>query len=348
MKAMSTSNEGRTTADQRSRHTVVMVLFDGVAALDVTGPLDVWAAANQHGGRYDIVTVSPGGKEVRTTCGLGLTADMALEEVAGPVGTLVVPGRPDWWAAVSDGDLIGHLARLAPSARRVSAVCAGAFPLAATGLLDGRRAVTHWQLTDDLATRYPAVRVDQESIFVRDGRYVTSAGVTSGIDMTLSLVEEDLGPEAARAVARFLVVFMARPGSQPQFSVRMQARYRRSASVRTVLDAVTADPAGDHSLSALAARAGVSVRHLTRLVRKETGATATRYVEQIRVEAARGLLVSGTDPLDVVARRSGFGSAETMRRAFLRDLGITPGAYRARSPGRTALEPVSGRRPADA
>ncbi|MFE7171635.1 GlxA family transcriptional regulator [Streptomyces sp. NPDC057616] len=330
---MSTSNDRSTTDDQRSRHTVVMVLFDGIAALDVTGPLDVLAAANHYGGRYRIVTVSPGGKQVGTTSGLGLAVDMPLEEFTGRVGTLVVPGRPDWWAAVSDRDLVGHLARLAGSARRVGAVCAGAFPLAATGLLDGRRAVTHWQLIDDLATRYPEVRVDREAIFVRDGRYVTSAGVTSGIDMTLSLVEEDLGPEAARAVARFLVLFMARPGSQPQFSVRMQARYRRSATVRAVLDAVTADPAADHRLSALAARAGISVRHLTRLVRKETDTTVTRFVEQIRVEAARGLLESGTDPLDLVARRSGFGSAETLRRAFVRELGMTPGAYRARCPG---------------
>ncbi|MFE0511637.1 GlxA family transcriptional regulator [Streptomyces sp. NPDC058964] len=340
---MSTSNARVTPADPRHRHTVAMVLYDGVAALDVTGPLDVWAAANQYGGQYRIVTVSPGGKEVRTTSGLGLTADMPLEEFTGSVGTLVVPGRPDWWAAVSDCDLIGHLARLAGSARRVSAVCAGAFPLAATGLLDGRRTVTHWQLVDDLATHYPAVRVDRESIFVRDGRYITSAGVTSGIDMTLSLVEEDLGPEAARAVARFLVVFMARPGGQSQFSVRMQARYRRSAVVRTVLDAVTAEPGADHSLSALAARVGVSVRHLTRLVRKEADTTVTRFVEQIRIEAARALLESGTDPLDVVARRSGFGSAETLRRAFVRELDVTPGAYRARfHTSRPANSPVPG------
>ncbi|MEU6091661.1 DJ-1/PfpI family protein [Streptomyces sp. NPDC047085] len=340
---MSTSNDRAATAHARPPHTVVMVLFDGVAALDVTGPLDVWAAANRHGGRYRIVTVSPGGKEVTTTSGLGLTADMALEEFTGRVGTLVVPGRPDWWAAVSDCDLVSHLARLARSARRVSAVCAGAFPLAATGLLDGRLAVTHWQLVDDLAARYPAVRVDRESIFVRDGRYVTSAGVTSGIDMTLSLVEEDLGPEAARAVARFLVVFMARPGGQSQFSVRMQARYRSSAAVRTVLDAVTAEPGADHSLSALAARAGVSVRHLTRLVRKEADTTVTRFVEQIRLEAARGLLETGTDPLDLVARRSGFGSAETMRRAFVRAFDMTPGAYRARFRiRRPARRPVPG------
>ncbi|MFS4092585.1 GlxA family transcriptional regulator [Streptomyces sp. AF1A] len=340
---MSTSKDRAAPADPRRTHTVVMVLFDGVAALDVTGPLDAWAAANQYGGRYRIVTVSPGGKEVRTTSGLGLTADLPLEEFTGRVGTLVVPGRPDWWAAVSDRGLVGHLARLARSARRVSAVCAGAFPLAATGLLDGRRAVTHWQLLDDLATRYPAVRVDREPIFVRDGRYITSAGVTSGIDMTLSLVEEDLGPEAARAVARFLVVFMARPGGQSQFSVRMQARYRRSAAVRTVLDAVTAEPGADHSLSALAARAGISVRHLTRLIRKEADTTVTRFVEQIRMEAARGLLESGTDPLDLVARRSGFGSPETMRRAFVRELGTTPGAYRDRFRiGRPAFVPGSG------
>ncbi|MFI6495356.1 GlxA family transcriptional regulator [Streptomyces sp. NPDC050564] len=327
---MSTSN-GQAGAESRLRtHPVVMVLYDGVQALDVTGPLDVLAAANEHGGRYRAFTASPGGKDVRTTSGLRLAADTALEGWSGRIGTLLVPGRPDWHVAVEDHGLIEQLTRLAHSALRVASVCAGAFPLAATGLLDGRRAATHWRLTEELAARYPSVHVDRDAIFIRDGRVITSAGVTAGIDLTLSLVEEDLGPEAARAAAKDLVVFMARPGGQSQFSVRLRARYCRSATVRTVLDAVTAAPHADHSLGALAARAGVSVRHLTRLIRQETGTTATRFVEQIRLEAAQGMLESGTDPLDMVARRSGFGSAETLRRAFQREFGITPGTYRAR------------------
>jgi transcriptional regulator GlxA family with amidase domain len=311
-------------------HLVVMALFDGVQLLDVTGPLEVYAAANDHGARYQLLTASLGGRDVRTTAGVRLAADAALEEVSGRIGTLIVPGRFDWRAAVSDVELIASINRLAHLSRRVASVCAGAFPLAATGMLDGRRAATHWSLAMDLAENFPKIDVDRESIFVRDGDVVTSAGVTSGIDLALSLVEEDFGPDVARAAAKYLVVFMARPGGQSQFSVRLRARQSRNQVVRTVLDAVTADPAGDHSLDAVARRVGVSVRQLTRLFRAEFGTTVTRFVEQTRLEAAQALLESGTDPLDVVARRSGFGSEETLRRAFQRELGVTPGTYRAR------------------
>ncbi|MFD9130382.1 GlxA family transcriptional regulator [Kitasatospora sp. NPDC059571] len=307
-----------------------MALFDGVQLLDVTGPADVYAAANDHGANYRLRTASPGGTPVRTTSGVQVSADLALEEVGGPIGTLIIPGRPDWWEAVDDTRLIGHLSRVAGSARRIASVCAGAFPLAATGLLDGRRAATHWKLAGDLARRFPAVKVDRDAIFVRDGRVITSAGVTSGIDLTLSLVEEDFGPEVARAAAKYLVVFMARPGGQSQFSVRLTARQPHSDTVRMLLDAVAADPTADHSRAARAARAGISVRHLTRLISTETGTTAARFVEQIRIEAAKAMLESGNDPLDVVARRCGFGSVETMRRAFVREVGITPGAFRDR------------------
>ncbi|MGW0080990.1 GlxA family transcriptional regulator [Streptomyces sp. NPDC003393] len=325
------SSNGQGGTDRRPlTHPVVMVLYDGVQALDVTGPLDVLAAANEHGGRYRVVTASPQGKDISTTSGLRLAADAALEDCAGRIGTLFIPGRPDWHVATEDAAFIGQLGRLGRAACRVASVCAGAFPLAATGLLDGRRAATHWRLAEDLAAHYPAVQVDHDAIFIRQGRVITSAGVTAGIDLTLSLVEEDLGPEVARAAAKYLVVFMARPGGQSQFSVRLRARYCRSATVREVLDAVTAHPQADHRLGALAARAGVSVRHLTRLIRQETGITAARFVEQIRLEAAQGLLEAGTDPLDTVARRSGFGSAETLRRAFQREFGISPGTYRAR------------------
>jgi transcriptional regulator GlxA family with amidase domain len=327
---MITSN-GPAGADSRPRtHLVVMVLYDGVQALDVTGPMDVLAAANDHGGRYRVVALSPGGKEVRTTSGLRLAADGVLEEWSGRIGTLMVPGSPKWHVPVEDHGLIEELTRLARSAGRVVSLCAGAFPLAAAGLLDGCRVATHWRQADQLAAHFPSVHVDRDALFIRDGRIITSAGVTAGIDLTLSLVEEDQGPEAARAAAKDLVVFMARPGGQSQFSVRLRTRYCRSATVRAVLDAVAAAPHLDHRLGALAAGAGVSVRHLTRLIRQETGTTAARFVEQIRLEAAQGMLESGTDPLDTVARRSGFGSAETLRRAFQREFGITPGAYRAR------------------
>ncbi|MGW0080989.1 GlxA family transcriptional regulator [Streptomyces sp. NPDC003393] len=315
---------------RRRPHLVVMVLFDCVQLLDVTGPLEVFAAANDQGARYRLLTASPDGREALTTAGARLAADAALDEVTGPIGTLIVPGRPDWRAAVADAPLIAGIRRLAGLSGRVASVCAGAFPLAATGLLDGRRAATHWCLAGELAERFPHVQVDADSIFVRDGRIISSAGITSGIDLSLSLVEEDYGPTVARAAAKYLVVFMARPGGQSQFSVRQAARQPRHQLVRQVMDEVTSDPAADHSLEALAGRIGMSVRQLTRLFRAEVGMTVTQFVEQVRIEAAQGLLESGTDPLDVVARRSGFGSEETLRRAFQRARGITPGTYRAR------------------
>jgi transcriptional regulator GlxA family with amidase domain len=319
----------RKDAGQRP-HTVVMVLLEQVQTLDAIGPLDVFATANDNGARYRLCTASPGGREVRTTAGVRLTADVALEDLTGPIDTLIVPGRCDWRAAVRDAALMRGITRLSRTSRRIASVCSGAFSLAATGILDGRRAATHWGLVDDLAREFPKVEVDRDSIFVRDGNVVTSAGVTAGIDLALSLVEEDFGPEVARATAKYLVVFMARPGGQSQFSVRLDSAPPRNPVVRTILDAVTADPGGDHTRDTLAARAGVSVRHLTRLFRTELGTTATRFVARTRVEAATGLLECGTDTLEVVARRSGFGSEETMRRAFKRELGIAPSTYRAR------------------
>lgn len=319
----------RKDAGQRP-HTVVMVLMDQVQTLDAIGPLDVFATANDNGARYCLRTASPGGRAVRTTAGVRLSPDVAMEDLTGPIDTLLVPGRCDYRTALRDVRLLNGIARLSRTSRRVASVCSGAFLLAAAGILDGRRAATHWTLADDLARDFPKIEVDRDSIFVRDGDVVTSAGVTAGIDLALSLVEEDFGPDVARATAKYLVVFMARPGGQSQFSVRLNSAPPRNAVVRTVLDTVTADPGGDHTRESLAARAGVSVRHLTRLFRTELDTTATRFVARTRVEAATGFLESGTDTLEVVARRSGFGSEETMRRAFKRELGIAPSTYRAR------------------
>jgi transcriptional regulator GlxA family with amidase domain len=307
-----------------------MVIFDGVQVLDVTGPLEVYAAANEFGANYRITTASLDGKPVTTTAGLQLVPDAALSELTDPVDTLLVPGRPDWWVAVSDTALIDTIKTLASGSKTVASVCAGAFPLAATGLLDGRRAATHWRLVPDLAARFPKVTVDSDAIFIRDGDFVTSAGITAGIDLTLSLVESDHGPAVARAAAKQLVVFMARPGGQSQFSVRQTAKYGKDSVLRQVLDAVVADPRADHTLPSMAARAGVSERHLTRLFRSETEMSAAQFVERVRLEAAQALLEGGSDPLDSVARRSGFGSVESMRRIFRRSLGTTPGAYRDR------------------
>ncbi|MCG5213178.1 DJ-1/PfpI family protein [Streptosporangium soli] len=305
---------------------VVVAVYDGVVLLDVAGPVQVL-----HGsGGYRIRLASVDGRSVRTDIGAPLGVDLALGEVEGSVGTLLVPGY-----AYPDGDrpaepFLSRLPDLARRARRVASVCTGALLLAEAGLLDGRRATTHWAACADLASRFPRVAVEPDAIFVRDGPVVTSAGVTAGIDLALALVEEDCGPDIARAVAKHMVVFLQRPGGQSQFSVRAAVATPRHPALRRLLDAVAAEPAANHTLAAMADRAAVSERHLTRLFRREVGLTPGQYVERIRVEAAQALLETSAAGVDSVARSCGFGSDETMRRAFLQVLGTTPTAYRRR------------------
>nr|WP_307795660.1 DJ-1/PfpI family protein [Actinacidiphila acididurans] len=314
----------------RRPHPVAVLAFDGVQLLDVTGPAEVFTTANDHGADYRVSVATPGGADVRTSAGVRIGADLAAADLPARLGTLVVPGSPDWRGAVADTRLVGLVSALAGRAARTASVCAGAFLLAEGGLLDGRRAATHWEFAADLAARYPRVAVEADPVFVRDGTVFTSAGVTAGIDLALALVEADHGAEVARAVARRLVVFMARPAGQSQFSARLAPREARHPALRRVMDTVGADPAAGHDLAALARTAGISPRHLSRLFRAETGMSPGRYVESIRLEAAQALLAAGNDPVDTVAEQAGFGSAETMRRTFQQVLGVAPTAYRAR------------------
>jgi transcriptional regulator GlxA family with amidase domain len=311
-------------------HRVVVLLYDGIQMLDVTGPVDAFAAANTVGGHYRVTHASVSGRDVTASSGARLGADVVAAETSGPIDTLLVPGTPDWQAGISDQELVNTVRALAGRAARTVAICAGAFPLAATGLLCGRRAATHWKLARHLAARFPDITVDPAAIFVTDGPYTTSAGVTAGIDLALSLIERDHGPAVARDVARELVVFMARPGDQSQFSVRTEAIPITNSVVRATMNAITADPAANHSLDRLAAAAGVSARHLNRLFHDETGYTAARFVDRVRLEAACNLLTSGQRALDDIAEQTGVGSTTSLRRLFHRELGITPGAYRQR------------------
>ncbi|MFE6888517.1 GlxA family transcriptional regulator [Streptomyces sp. NPDC057694] len=313
-----------------ARHSVAVVAFDRVQLLDVTGPAEVFTTANTYGAAYDVRIVSPDGADVTTSSGVRIGVDGGEDAVPARIGTVLVPGRSDWRRAVDDVTLIGLTSRLAGRARRVASVCAGAFLLAEAGVLDGRRAATHWRLAAELAAAYPAVTVADDPVFVRDGPVITSAGVTAGIDLALALVEEDHGAELARNVARELVVFMARPGGQSQFSARLGPVAARHPAVRTAMDAVGADPRSAPGLDALARTAGVSPRHLTRLFRAETGMTPGQYVESVRLEAARALLEGGGDAVEAVAHSAGFGSSESMRRAFQQALGVAPTEYRAR------------------
>jgi transcriptional regulator GlxA family with amidase domain len=312
--------------------TVALLVYEGAQMLDVTGPAEVFWVADELAGRgaYRIRIVSADGRDATSASGLRFGVHAALEDLDGPIDTLVVPGTPNWTTVMEQEDLLAALKGGAARSRRVVSVCAGAFLLGAIGLLDGRRATTHWLFLDELAGRFPDAEVERDGIFVGDGAVFTSAGVTTGIDLALAMVEADHGPVLAREVARFLVVFMQRPGGQAQFSVRMKADPTARPDLRELLDRITENPAGDHRLSVLSERAGFSERHLARVFARELGMTPGRYVEQVRVEAARLLLETSDAPLDVIARESGLSSAETLRRCFTREVGVTPHAYRQR------------------
>ncbi|MFW5418291.1 GlxA family transcriptional regulator [Nocardiopsis sp. CNT-189] len=313
--------------------TVVVPLFEGVQSLDVTGPAEVFSIAGALlAGRraapgYRVVSASPGGAAVRCSSGLRLLPEAALEE-AGPGDTLVVPGGPGTQAP--DGRVVAWLRERAGRARRVASVCSGAFLLAEAGLLAGRRATTHWDLCADLARRFPEVRVDPDPIFVRDGRVSTSAGVTAGIDLALALVEEDAGREAAAAVARYLVMYLRRPGGQAQFSAVLSAQEARRPPVRELQHWIAENPGADLSVEALAGRAGLSPRQFARVFAGEVGVTPGRFVEGVRLEAARRALEESSDGVAAVARACGFGTPEALRRAFVRRLGCSPAQYRER------------------
>jgi transcriptional regulator GlxA family with amidase domain len=305
-----------------------MLVFDGVKLLDVAGPSEVFGEANTDVVRYMVTLCSLHGTDVATSTGVRLAVD-ARADAVGPVDTLLVPGSDGFPAVPPSPEILAAVLRLSRGARRVASVCTGAFVLAEAGLLDGRRAATHWRHTDTLALRYPEITVEPDAIFVQDGHVLSSAGVSAGIDLSLALVEQDHGTELAREVARSLVVFMQRPGGQSQFSVPARTPHPRSHPLRAVLDLVAADPAANHSVAALAATAGTSTRNLSRMFREELNTTPARYVEQIRLEAAQALIDAG-HTVTSAAARSGLGSDETLRRVFLRHLGVSPTAYRHR------------------
>ncbi|MCQ8769442.1 GlxA family transcriptional regulator [Streptomyces telluris] len=310
--------------------TVLIVLFDDVQSLDVTGPAEVFAGAACWSGdpaTYRVRTATLDGGPVRTSSGLRVSPDHALHDAPAP-HTLLVPGGEGTRAP--DPRLIGWLREHAPRAERVVSVCTGAFLLAAAGLLEGRRATTHWAFCAALAARFPSVRVEPDPIYVRDGNVVTSAGVTAGIDLALALVEDDLGREPALAVARNLVVFLRRPGNQTQFSAPLAAQTARRPRLRDVQHWIVENPGADLSVEALAARARLSPRHFARAFQSETGMTPGRYVDRVRLEAARRQLEDAPDGVEEVSRACGYGTPEAMRRAFVRALGTSPAEYRRR------------------
>lgn len=321
------------------QRSVLVVLFDGIQSLDVTGPMEVFAGASRFPEvTYELRTASLDGAPVRSSSGLVLVPDGSLADAATP-HTLLVPGGEGTREPAPD--LVDWLRLHGPRPERLVSVCSGALLLAAAGQLDGHRVTTHWNVCDHLARTYPAVEVDPEPIFVRDGRLATSAGVTAGIDLALALVEEDHGREVALTVARHLVVFLRRPGNQSQFSAQLTAQTARREPLRAVQHWITEHPGGDLSVESLAARARLSPRHFARAFQAETGMTPGRYVDRVRLEQARRLLEDTTDGVTGIARACGYGTPEAMRRAFLKALGTGPAEYRRRFSPRPAGDPVT-------
>jgi transcriptional regulator GlxA family with amidase domain len=321
------------------RRRVAFVIFEGFQPLDLVGPHEVFQRASALAGGYDCEVVAPRAGLVRSVSGLHVHASGGIAE-ADPAGvdTLVVAGGRGVDQACLDSSLTGWIADAAGGAKRVASVCSGVFLLAAAGLLTRQRVTTHWAREGQLSREHPDLDVDCDPIFIRDGRIWTSAGVTAGMDLALALVEDDLGREVAHAVAQELVLFLRRPGSQSQFSVPLWSAQPRTGPIRTVLSAIHADPGAPHSIADLAMHAGLSTRHLQRRFTSEVGMPPAAYVEQVRIEAARRALAESDDPVEAIARRCGFGTAETLRRAFHRTTRVAPSDYRNRF--RTAGEPA--------
>ncbi len=317
---------------------VVMLVYPGVQVLDVTGPLEVFANANRRldelgdrrAKRYEIEIAAREPGRLLSTSGIELIAGRGLRELRAPIDTLMVAGGGGTAQALRDRELIGFLRRRAPGARRVASVCTGAFLLAEAGLLDGRRATTHWASCARLASLYPKVRVESDPIFVRDGKVWSSAGVCAGMDLALALVEQDHGRELALTVARWLVLFLKRPGGQSQFSAELEAQATEHDAIRALQSWAREHLSGGLGVAELARRVAMSPRNFARVFAREVGETPARWVERARVEAARRLLEESDAGVDEVARRCGFGSAESLRRSFLRRVRVSPAAYRAR------------------
>jgi transcriptional regulator GlxA family with amidase domain len=324
---------------------VAIVAFEGCASLDVVGPFEVLHAARvvqRHRGARDLgyepFIVGTAERAIASESGLRLAPDTTLRKLVAKrtrpaLHTLMVAGGDGARRAAGDTKLVRMVATLAARAERVSSVCTGAFVLGAAGLLDGKRATTHWARCDALARACPKATIERDPIYVRDGSLWTSAGVTAGIDLALSLVDADLGREVASLVARWLVVFVRRAGGQSQFSAQLAVQAAEHDSLAELMSFVVEHPGADLQVPALARRAHLSVRHFSRLFRAQTGVSPAQYVEHVRVETARRLLETSARSVEQVARDAGFGTPEALRRAFARRVRLSPREYRARFGG---------------
>lgn len=320
--------------------TIAMLVFDRSEILDICGPLDVFAFTNrwlQSTGQspenaYELSLLARGQGSIPTSSGIRLIADRAYSDV-GPnetFDTLMVPGSHSIAQVLADSEMLAWLKATAPRVRRLASVCTGAFMLAAGGLLNGRRATTHWLFCDQMVDAYPEVTVEPNRIYIKDGEIYTSGGVTAGMDLALGLVEEDWGAEVAGHVARFMVLFLRRPGGQSQFSQFLLNSEPQRTDMSELLTWIVAHPHEVLNVEALAERMAMSPRNFARVFNREVGMTPAKFVEQIRVEAARSQLQQTAVPVETIARQCGFGSEEHLRRSFIRRFSVGPREYRGR------------------
>jgi len=310
-----------------------IVGFEGVAALDLTGVLDAFFIAG--GGmwrkpseRYATHVIGVPASPFVAESGLRLSPDVALDD-APPLDTIVVPGGPGLREDKTNALVAGWLRGRARDTRRIVSVCTGLYGLAASGLLDGRRATTHWRHAADAQRRFPKVKVEPDAIFVKDGRFYSSAGMTAGIDLALALIEEDYGPAVSLATARQLVVYMKRSGGQLQYSEPLRFQTRAGDRFSDLVAHIVGDLASDWSVETMAARAGLSARQFSRRFNATFGVSPAAYVERLRLDEARRHLAVGADKLAGIVHAVGFASDDAFRRAFERRFGVTPSAYRS-------------------
>jgi transcriptional regulator GlxA family with amidase domain len=308
------------------------VIFEGVQALDVAGPVDVFAEANQFldsGDRYETVLVAAARNPLRASNGIQMVADTTFEEATGGFDIILVAGGPILPDTEPDPHLVQWVKGAPSRASIYGSICTGAFVLGYARLLDERRVTTHWQNAPALAAKFPMAKVEPDLIYVRDGRLITSAGVTAGIDLALALVGQRHGAEVALKVAKRLVVVAQRQGGQSQFSPYLSAPADPASPIARVQDHVMASIGGRHTLVSLAAAAGMSARNFARHFVQDAGITPHEFIERARVDAARMMLEGSDRPLKSVAYDCGFGSADRMRIVFHARLGVTPAQYRA-------------------
>jgi transcriptional regulator GlxA family with amidase domain len=310
--------------------TLALYADDGVQLLDVAGPLDVFAEANVQAGRevYRLIVLAEHRRPIRSSSGVAIVPSAIVGEPIEKIHTLLVAGRPNAHQVRYSQRAVAWFKKTCPSCTRYGSVCSGAFMLGAAGLLDGRHVTTHWAVSEALAQRFPGAHVDADSLYVRDGRLRTAAGVTAGMDLALALVEEDLGRQIALKVASQLVMFFKRPGGQMQFSREGHSTLIGRSALQEVQRYVAAHPNADLSVGTLARRLEMSPRHFARIFRQEVGSTPATWVQSARVTAARARFEAGADSTKQVAADCGFPDINAMRRAFQRWVGTTPAEYR--------------------